>query len=620
MLARKTAKQAKARWNEYLDPRLNKSEWTQDLDVKLLELARLIPNQWRTIASKLGRTATQCIERYQTLLDYEGSSEMDLAGPGIETLESVGASTDFKLGDINVNPETAEAIPDAVDLDEDEKEMLSEARARLANTKGKKATRKQRERMLEESRRVALLQKRRDLKQAGINTELKGPRKKFATQMDFNADIPFEHTPVTGFYDTTEETEANKQSLQNFEFSVNKIGLKDDKEKKNKNKRERDDKNHVEEISELLPENYNKKPKLELPKPVFGDDKLMEMIKDGEDIDEKAKQVVFQKSKDIDDSINQLARQIKESKAEKSALLTTAIEEEEESIEEEETEAEELGVSIKAETSASKPFSLAEQLAALPAPKNDFELLDEESEDEEMRQEIEILEEDEGEKERLRKIDEENEIQKALLRRSQVVQLDLDIPNLPARFLLEPIDNKPIRKEIDRELVKLIRSDYAKVNRVAGIPLIGDLTESAKNKITSLISLEINDEDLVRFQTEFSSKHKIVIQDQLTEEQKEVLVGRLSDLMLVSNDDEKSLENKFSDLIATNDELNEKYLKILSEIKDADRTLIAFDQLYTKESSDIDERLSKLRGEVDVLVQAEQKVQEGYLELKRLSN
>ena len=46
--------------------------------------------------------------------------------------------------------------------------MLSEARARLANTKGKKAKRKAREKQLEEARRLAALQKRRELKAAGI--------------------------------------------------------------------------------------------------------------------------------------------------------------------------------------------------------------------------------------------------------------------------------------------------------------------------------------------------------------------------------------------------------------------------------------------------------------------
>ena len=47
-------------------------------------------------------------------------------------------------------------------------EMLSEARARLANTQGKKAKRKAREKQLEEARRLAALQKRRELRAAGI--------------------------------------------------------------------------------------------------------------------------------------------------------------------------------------------------------------------------------------------------------------------------------------------------------------------------------------------------------------------------------------------------------------------------------------------------------------------
>jgi len=109
-----------------------------------------MPTQWRTIAPIVGRTPAQCLERYQRLLDeaeslQERSSELDLTG-------SMGHET----------------RPDPVDMDEDEKEMLSEARARLANTQGKKAKRKARERQLEEARRLTALQKRKELKAAGI--------------------------------------------------------------------------------------------------------------------------------------------------------------------------------------------------------------------------------------------------------------------------------------------------------------------------------------------------------------------------------------------------------------------------------------------------------------------
>jgi pre-mRNA-splicing factor CDC5/CEF1 len=82
-----------------------------------------------------------------------------------------------------------------------EKEMLSEARARLANTQGKKAKRKARERQLEEARRLAVLQKKRELKAAGIIMRSKTKKK----GMDYNADIPFEKKPAPGFYDTSDE-------------------------------------------------------------------------------------------------------------------------------------------------------------------------------------------------------------------------------------------------------------------------------------------------------------------------------------------------------------------------------------------------------------------------------
>lgn len=84
LLARKTAKQCKARWAEWLDPGIRKIEWSKGEDEKLLHLAKLMPTQWRTIAPIVGRTATQCLERYQKLLDEAETRENDelsLAGP-----------------------------------------------------------------------------------------------------------------------------------------------------------------------------------------------------------------------------------------------------------------------------------------------------------------------------------------------------------------------------------------------------------------------------------------------------------------------------------------------------------------------------------------------------------
>ncbi|KAJ7098181.1 pre-mRNA splicing factor component-domain-containing protein [Mycena belliarum] len=194
LLVRKTPKQCKARWYEWLDPSIKKTEWSKTEDEKLLHLAKLMPTQWRTIAPIVGRTAVQCLERYQKLLDEaeaKENEELGLGGPEGDTGPSADDVRRLRPGEIDPDPETKPARPDPIDMDEDEKEMLSEARARLANTQGKKAKRKARERQLEEARRLAVLQKKRELKAAGI--------------MHYNADIPFEKKPAAGFYDTSDE-------------------------------------------------------------------------------------------------------------------------------------------------------------------------------------------------------------------------------------------------------------------------------------------------------------------------------------------------------------------------------------------------------------------------------
>ncbi|KAH9951419.1 pre-mRNA splicing factor component-domain-containing protein [Amylocystis lapponica] len=204
LLVRKTPKQCKARWYEWLDPSIKKTEWSKTEDETLLHLAKLMPTQWRTIAPMVGRTATQCLERYQKLLDEveaKENEELGLAGPGGEAGPSADDVRRLRPGEIDPDPETKPARPDPIDMDEDEKEMLSEARARLANTQGKKAKRKARERQLEEARRLAVLQKKRELKAAGIIMRHKTKKR----GMDYNADIPFEKKAAPGFYDTADE-------------------------------------------------------------------------------------------------------------------------------------------------------------------------------------------------------------------------------------------------------------------------------------------------------------------------------------------------------------------------------------------------------------------------------
>lgn len=204
LLVRKSAKQCKARWFEWLDPSIKKTAWTRDEEERLLHLAKIMPTQWRTIAPMIGRTATQCLEHYERLLDQaQRGGEPDESGGASGSAAGGSAAGAARARDTDFAAESKPARPDPVDMDEEELEMLSEARARLANTKGKKAKRKAREKQLEAAKRIAHLQKRRELKAAGISMK---PRRRDRTQPDLAVEIPFMRAPPPGFYDVREET------------------------------------------------------------------------------------------------------------------------------------------------------------------------------------------------------------------------------------------------------------------------------------------------------------------------------------------------------------------------------------------------------------------------------
>lgn len=298
LLARKTPKQCKARWAEWLDPGIRKIEWSREEDEKLLHLAKLMPTQWRTIAPIVGRTATQCLERYQKLLDEaeaRESGELGLGGP--DGGETAAPSADdvrrLRPGELDPDPESKPAKPDTIDMDEDEKEMLSEARARLANTQGKKAKRKARERQLEESRRLAVLQKRRELKSAGINIKVTTRKK---GQMDYNADVPFEKAPAPGFFDTQDEQLQNEREREAFDPRKQQLANKRKGEQQEDdgqgNKRRKNDKDsgsgsfaaaakagQMQRIREA--EQSSKRRGLVLPAPQVSEAELEDIVKTG---------------------------------------------------------------------------------------------------------------------------------------------------------------------------------------------------------------------------------------------------------------------------------------------------------------------------------------------------
>lgn len=81
-----------------------------------------MPTQWRTIAPIVGRTATQCLERYQKLLDEAEAKENEELGlTGSKGVEGPSADDVRRLrpGEIDPDPETKPARPDPIDMDED---------------------------------------------------------------------------------------------------------------------------------------------------------------------------------------------------------------------------------------------------------------------------------------------------------------------------------------------------------------------------------------------------------------------------------------------------------------------------------------------------------------------
>ncbi|GMH23301.1 hypothetical protein Nepgr_025144 [Nepenthes gracilis] len=279
LLVRKSAKQCKARWYEWLDPSIKKTEWTREEDEKLLHLAKLMPTQWRTIAPIVGRTPSQCLERYEKLLDAACAKD-DNYEPGDDPRK-------LRPGEIDPNPESKPARPDPVDMDEDEKEMLSEARARLANTRGKKAKRKAREKQLEEARRLASLQKRRELKAAGIEVRR---RKRKRRGIDYNAEIPFEKRPPPGFYDVTEEDRPVEQpkfpttieELEGERRADKEARLRKQDIAKNKIAQRQDAPGAIMLANKMNdPETVRKRSKLMLPPPQISDHELEEIAKMG---------------------------------------------------------------------------------------------------------------------------------------------------------------------------------------------------------------------------------------------------------------------------------------------------------------------------------------------------
>ena len=277
LLVRKSAKQCKERWYEWLDPKIKKTPWTKDEEEKLLNLAKMFPCQWKTIAPFVGRTAFQCIEHYEYLLDTAQGR-----------VPSNNDPRKLRPGEVDPNPEARPARPDPIDLDEDMKETLNEARARVANTRGKKAKRKIREKQLEEARRLAALQKKRELKSAGIEITLRLPKKK-KKEMNYNVDIPFKReVPIGSWSEFLEDTPGPDKFKAGISLQVldnRNRDIEEEKQRKIDEKRMKDLKNsNLPKAFEMInkvndPVSEIRRKKIDLPESNISENELREIKK-----------------------------------------------------------------------------------------------------------------------------------------------------------------------------------------------------------------------------------------------------------------------------------------------------------------------------------------------------
>jgi len=271
LLVRKSAKQCKERWYNWLDPKLKKIEWTKEEEEQLITLVKMFPCQWKTIAPFLGRSAHMCIEHFQELLDKAENRQVD---PNNDPRK-------LRPGEIDPNPETKPARPDPIDLDEDMKETLNEARARVANTRGKKAKRKIREKQLEEARKLATLQKKRELRAAGIEFHVR-IAKRLLKETNYNRDVPFQREVPKGTW--TDENDNETPAPDKFKADINLQYLesrsRDIQEEKQRKKDEAKMKSlklkNLPMAFELINKKYNfvdeRKEKINLPNPENGNE------------------------------------------------------------------------------------------------------------------------------------------------------------------------------------------------------------------------------------------------------------------------------------------------------------------------------------------------------------
>ncbi|KAG0681791.1 Pre-mRNA-splicing factor cef1 [Pichia californica] len=621
LLTKKNAKQCKLRWQEWLDPRIRKSDWSPEEDRRLLNLSKLRPNQWSSISLLLNRTANQCIERYQELLaNYSGTENEALNDKLLLTgnIESSGInnkSAGSALGGLNLNPESRPAREDLDEMDDDEKEMISEAKARLANTQGKKAKRKAREKILNESRRVADLLRRRELKQVGVNAKLK-LKKQFKDQMDYSADIAFERRPESEKFDISGELFDNLKEKRHFDKNVEVKGTfnQEVQSQKRKEKRRR-------EQNKKLVESQNNKTKP-------GEEET-----DDDDDDDlysnelsKRRKLTFtdiEKKDDIDDVIGETLHDLRETTEQKSVLFSSKKRRYDDSSLEvdKETSHEKDVIKLKNEKAEKKKKKqetkrVVELLNSLPEAIDDFEIdIDIISED---KQESNVVSSIHTIKQKMPQVI----VDKTELRRVEMKKLgelqdhlnNIQIPqavrnNLPIPFL--PVAYKSLN-EIDSVMIELIRNgnNSEKIDSIGEIENMISLWTEIENKV---------DEETKNIMNSTEYKNKKIF-----DFSKSVSHSKNSLLYLIRQYTEKSVltEQQISEAYSAKksefgiDSTLNKIRELREQIEILDAELWVYEQFEKMESDSIKLRKERIQKELDYTNQLiEKKKQELFSKL-----
>lgn len=614
LLARKTAKQAKARWTEYLDPRINKDAWNRREDEQLLHLAKIMPTQWKTIAGVMRRTANQCVERYHKLLD-------DAAGQPQEALPGLGVSTSelrqLRVGDIDPSPEVRSAKPDDEEMDDDELEMLAEARARLANTQGKKARRKERERFLEEGNRLALVQKRRQLQQSGVRMDLSTkPKGNF---LDYNADIPLERQPAAGLYDTSEELVENQKELDEFlkasgegmaHPEADRDGVKKTKKKDPSKSRTPDYSKAVHEAKReqevLEDERRAKRRKLALPAPVQ------------EQVD------AVPSAKDEVDQITLLANQELESIAHSRQFV---LKEDGLSSNQQRSEAQTSSVSAPASAAVPAPAGpqpskiqgsqrditewLKQAFALLPKPKNDFEIeIPEEEELEISVDENGSMLQDAGELEKLQQKQQELHRKTEWSRQSTVLRKGMIRPVSVRIGGPKYTSSTPAEQLVLEATAQLIRSDLSKFP-IKGLDtktadILEDLDDTARLDALTLIE----NEAASSLSESLHPNASVCSIFQTAEVQPAV-----HNIAKQCSVQENNLTKQLAEYIKENEALHKTYTQTLKTLLETQIACKTFQSLADMEAIAMDMRAAGLQEQVDYLTNYEQRAQREFADL-----